>query len=154
MNTKTRALSLNQSGFTLVELLITTAIIGILGAIAITTFAEYKENALFSKAQSDLRNARTALEAGLDDLAGLGNMDESSVTTGGALAGNLATALPAMLTSDGVMLRLVLTDCGFGGKTMVQMYSYACQPELVTWYLRTCGDFEINMSRAPAPGIC
>ena len=97
MTTAHHVRSLGEHGFTLVELIITTAIIAVLGAIAISTFAEYRENAIFSKAQNDMRNARTALEAGIDDLAGLGFIDESSGTIGGPVAVDMAVALPAMV---------------------------------------------------------
>ena len=53
----------NEKGFTLIELLIVVAIIGILAAIAIPQFAAYRTRGYNSAAVSDLRNAKTALEA-------------------------------------------------------------------------------------------
>ena len=62
-----RKLRRKEKGFTLIELMIVIAIIGILAAIAIPQFTAYRQRGYNAAMQSDLRNAATAQEAFYSD---------------------------------------------------------------------------------------
>ena len=79
----------NAKGFTLVELMIVVAIIGILAAIAIPQFAAYRIRGYNSSAQSDVRNLNTSQSALFADWQRYG------VTQTMAAAGPFVPAGPA-----------------------------------------------------------
>ena len=68
-----------DEGFTLIELMIVIAIIGILAAIAIPQFSAYRKRSYNSAAQSDVRNIATTQEAYYVDESRYGN-DYSALT--------------------------------------------------------------------------
>ena len=54
--------SLDNKGFSMIELLTVTAVVGVLTAVAVPQFTSYKAKSCNSAAISDLRNVKTVLE--------------------------------------------------------------------------------------------
>jgi len=80
----------NQKGFTLVELMVVIAIIGIITAIAIPYYNNYKKTACDQAAISDLYNVKAAVQKYLTD----------ATLSGQAVATDVAGAVTAVLNDN------------------------------------------------------
>lgn len=81
----------HRSGFTLIELMIVVAIIGILAAIAIPKFADLIRKSGEGASKGNLGSIRSALSIYYGDMEGVYPSDMTSLTT----AGKYLSAVPA-----------------------------------------------------------
>ena len=102
-----------QKGFTLIELMIVIAIIGILAAIAIPQFSAYRARGYDASANADIKNMYTAAQAYFSDYAS-GTVDTTILASYGY------TTSPGVnpVVSAGTMATLAMTAyCTNGTKT-------------------------------------
>ena len=100
-----------QQGFTLIELMIVVAIIGILAAVALPAYQDYTKRAKMTEVIAFMATAKTGVSEGYSDLNALTGIDNAKAGLGATITSQYVASLSV---EDGIITATVTgidTDC-------------------------------------------
>tara|TARA_R110001583_G_scaffold195522_1_gene375072 strand:+ start:38596 stop:39036 length:441 start_codon:yes stop_codon:yes gene_type:complete len=137
-----------QQGFTLIELMIVVAIIGILAAVAIPQYQDYVTRAKLSKVNVAVDPVKTAVAMFAQENAGVGSITDDPWTTLGMQGAPTATtevsSISVKATTGEIVATLQSIGSDYNGKTVT--YKPTVGNSAVTWDV-TCGVVNSNMTK-------
>jgi len=139
-----KALNMNkkQRGFTLIELMIVVAIVGILAAVAIPVYSDYTQRARASTGVSALEAYKTAVALCYQTNGNITACDNDVEGVPGAIAAGEVNGLASATVTDGVISATLEANDADGNAIEIAMTPTPTATN-VNWEI-TCSDFALE----------
>ena len=148
----------DESGFTLLELMVVTAVLGVLASMSLASFHKFKDSAFYSVSEQTLNTARTALEAGKVEIDSLDNNSYSFYqTTPGPITSSRGQILaPGLVVPKDTRLFVYHNpNCDSGGWCLEdQVWLRNCKSSKYLYYLKYSNGYEYQVEDIKAGWDC
>ncbi|HEY9146430.1 MAG TPA: pilin [Thiobacillus sp.] len=134
-----------QQGFTLIELMIVVAIIGILAAVAIPQYQDYTTRAKLSKALAAVESVKTAIAVSIQENGVAPTAWASAGLTGGPTATTEATFAANPTATGGIVITLRNITSGLNGRTVT--FEPQTGATTIAWQVTCSGASDTNMTK-------
>jgi len=138
-----------QKGFTLIELMIVVAIIGILAAVAIPAYSDYTARAQVSEAMSLVSGLKTPL---VEWVADKGTVPTNVASIGGTDAGKYVATITFAGTATGPAISATMKASGVNAKITSSKFGMTSTDSGKTWACNNATYTDIASSLLP--GAC
>jgi len=139
-----------QQGFTLIELMIVVAIIGILAAVAIPAYSDYTARAQVSEAMSLDSGLKTPL---VEWIADKGTLPTNVDSVGGTSAGKYVQTITFGGSSTSPEIMATMKSSGVNQKIASSIFAMSSTDSGKTWDC-TSGGSSTNVQVSLLPGAC
>jgi len=139
---------IDQKGFTLIELMIVVAIIGILAAVAIPAYSDYTARAQVSEALSLTAGTKTGI---VEYLADNGSLPASVTTIGATSSGKYVQTITLSGTAPNATISATMKGTGVNTKIVNSVFAIQTSDNGKTW---NCNASPTNIASSLLPGTC